>query len=213
VAFFCLVAVVAADGPGGHAHAHAHAPLVGPVAVPGPVPAGTIVAAPRIAPIHAVPIRAGPYRPAPAPYRPAPAPYAPAPAPLYAPAPAYGHAPAYGAAPVYPDTPPVYEFGYGVQSDAYHGGANFGHNEARNGYSTNGEYRVDLPDGRTQVVTYHVADAHSGYVADVKYIGKPVAYAPPPPPAYGPAPVRPYGAAHAPLVARVPVPIPAPIHA
>ncbi len=205
MAFFCLVAVVAADGPGGHAHAHAHAhaPLVGPVAVVGPVPAGTIVAAPRIAPIHPVPLRAGPYRPAPAPYRPAPAPYAPA--PLYAPAPAYG------AAPIYPDTPPVYEFGYGVQSDAYHGGANFGHNEARNGYSTNGEYRVDLPDGRTQVVTYSVADAHSGYVADVKYIGKPVAYAPPQVPAYGPAPVRPYGVAPAPLVARVPVP--APIHA
>jgi hypothetical protein len=45
----------------------------------------------------------------------------------------------------------VYEFGYGVQADGYHGGASFGHNEARNGYSTIGEYRVELPDGRTQV--------------------------------------------------------------
>ena len=31
---------------------------------------------------------------------------------------------------------------------------------------------MDLPDGRTQHVTYHVADAYSGYVADIKYTGK-----------------------------------------
>ncbi len=100
--------------------------------------------------------------------------------------------PAYGA-PVYPDTPPVYEFGYGVQGDAYHGGANFGHNEARNGYSTKGEYRVQLPDGRTQIVTYSVGDAHTGYVADVRYEGAAIPYVPAAP-AYGPAPVAPaYG--------------------
>merc|ERR1712168_174482 len=84
-------------------------------------------------------------------------------------------------APVHPgpDAPPVYSFEYGV-ADEY-SGANFGQNEARDGYSTNGQYRVALPDGRTQVVTYNVADAYSGYVADVKYEG--VA-------AYGPAPVK-----------------------
>ena len=53
-----------------------------------------------------------------------------------------------------------------------------------------GEYRVALPDGRTQIVTYH-ADHVNGYVADVKYEGhptypvhKPVVHAP----KYAPAP-------------------------
>merc|ERR1712168_1065821 len=84
-------------------------------------------------------------------------------------------------APVHPgpDAPPVYSFEYGV-ADEY-SGANFGQNEARDGYSTNGQYRVALPDGRTQVVTYNVADAYSGYVADVKYTGEPH---------YGPVPVK-----------------------
>merc|ERR1712154_387010 len=67
-------------------------------------------------------------------------------APAYKPAPAYKE-PAY-------DEPAAYNFQYGVQ-DSY-SGANFGQNEARDGYATNGEYRVALPDGRTQIVTYTV---------------------------------------------------------
>ena len=67
------------------------------------------------------------------------------------------------------DTPAVYTYEYGVADD--YSGANFGQNENRDGYATHGSYRVALPDGRTQIVTYNVADAYSGYVADVKYEG------------------------------------------
>ena len=136
-------------------------------------------------------------------------------APQYAvPAPAYGPAPipvpAYGPAPVYPDVPPAYDYTYGV-NDGY-SGANFGASETRNGYATQGEYHVALPDGRLQTVTY-TADANTGYIADVKYTGEAV-YAPAPAPAYGPAPV----VAPAPIVpapapyrpAPVVVPAPAP---
>ena len=53
-----------------------------------------------------------------------------------------------------------------------------------------GGYRVELPDGRTQIVTYH-ADHEGGFVADVKYEGeaKPYVAEPyqPAPPKYKPA--------------------------
>ena len=68
------------------------------------------------------------------------------------------------------DTPAVYTYEYAVADD--YSGANFAQNEARDGYATNGKYRVALPDGRTQIVTYNVADGYSGYVADVKYEGE-----------------------------------------
>merc|ERR1719328_795753 len=129
---------------------------------------------------------------------PAPAPtygYKPAPAPYHAPAPAYKAHPA----PVYKDEPPKYVYEYGVADD--YSKANFGHTESRDGYATKGSYRVALPDGRTQIVTYS-ADEH-GYVADVKYEGvakypeekayhpapAPVYHAAPAPPTYKPAPV------------------------
>jgi hypothetical protein len=58
---------------------------------------------------------------------------------------------------------------------------NYGHSEKSDGKVTTGSYRVALPDGRTQIVTYK-ADSY-GYVADVKYEGvakypeyKPAAY-------------------------------------
>ena len=54
--------------------------------------------------------------------------------------------------------------------------SNYGHKEARDGYVTSGEYRVALPDGRTQVVRY-TAD-ENGYRADVSYEGE--AQYPPP---------------------------------
>ena len=95
----------------------------------------------------------------------------------------YHPAPAYGKGPVYEDTPPVYGYEYAVADD--YSKANFGQNEKRDGYSTSGQYRVLLPDGRTQIVTYGTADAYSGNVAEVVYEGT-AHYGPGP--AYKPAP-------------------------
>jgi hypothetical protein len=127
---------------------------------------------------HAAPVVHAPAHHATAPVY-VPAYHAPAPAykpvvhaPAYhAPAPAH-HAstPAYhGKEPEY-DTPAVYQYGYAVQDD--YSGANFASDESRDGYATRGSYRVALPDGRTQIVNYNVADAYSGYVADVTYEGQ-----------------------------------------
>jgi len=71
----------------------------------------------------------------------------------------------------YHKEPVVYAYQYGVSDD--YSGANFGQEEKRDGYVTSGSYRVALPDGRIQHVNYHVADAYSGYVADVTYEGVP----------------------------------------
>merc|ERR1711887_413546 len=91
----------------------------------------------------------------------------------------------------------------GVADD--YSGAQFGQNEKRDGYSTSGSYRVALPDGRTQVVNYHTADAYSGNVAEVTYEGVPH---------YGPAPAHPAAhpvhAVHAPVVAHA---VHSPVHA
>jgi len=131
-------------------------------------------------------------------------------APQYAvPAPAYGPAPLAVAAPVYPDVAPAYDYSYGVADSL--SGANFGASEARNGYATQGEYHVNLPDGRIQTVTYS-SDPSTGYIADVKYSGEPVFAAPVP--AYGAAPLRVAApvaiAAPAPLAVAAPAFAPAP---
>merc|ERR1711931_136971 len=134
--------------------------------------------------------RPAPYHPAPVVPKPAPvyhpAPVVHKPAPVYHPAPVV-HKPApYHPAPAYKEPsyegPAVYQYGYAVADD--YSGANFAQNENRNGYSTHGEYRVALPDGRTQIVTYSTADGYSGNVADVKYEGE-AHYEP-----YHPAPVK-----------------------
>ncbi|CAL4161388.1 unnamed protein product, partial [Meganyctiphanes norvegica] len=80
-----------------------------------------------------------------------------------------------------PSSPPKYSYNYGV-ADGY-SGANYGHGESRDGYKTEGSYTVDLPDGRTQIVTY--VDNGDGLIADVSYKGEAVY---PDPPAYQPAP-------------------------
>merc|ERR1719361_2529781 len=122
-------------------------------------------------PYHPAPYHPSPYHPAPAPYHaPKPAPYHPKPAP-YHPAPEYK----------LPPRPFAYE--YGVKDE--YSGTYFGKQETQDDYGVvHGEYRVALPDGRTQIVTY-TADHENGYVADVRYEGEPK-YEP-----YHPAPHKP----------------------
>merc|ERR1712186_247656 len=121
---------------------------------------------------------------APAPYHPAPAPYDPI-------------------------LPPVYNYEYGVNDPHY--GPVFSQKESRDNYDTAGEYRVNLPDGRVQIVSY-TANA-DGYVADVRYEGEAVypEYKPHPAPAYKPAPAPAYKPAPAPAPAPY-KPAPAPYH-
>ena len=59
-----------------------------------------------------------------------------------------------------------YEFGYEVNAPEF--GNDFAHAERREGGDTSGQYRVLLPDGRIQVVSYTV-NGDSGYVAEVSY--------------------------------------------
>ena len=154
-----------------------------------------------------------PRHPAPA-YKPAPVYH---PAPVYKPAPAYKPAPSYKPTPSYHEpayaaVPPKYQYEYAV-ADEY-AGVNFGANEARDGYSTYGEYRVVLPDCRTQIVKYNTADGYSGNIVEVTYEGtpcydtyKPVHKAPAyhaPAPAYKPVHKAP--AYHAPAPAYKPAP-------
>ncbi|XP_040580122.1 uncharacterized protein [Lepeophtheirus salmonis] len=108
----------------------------------------------------------------------APAPYHPAP---YHPEPSY-HEPA-----------KPYAFEYGVHDE--YTGTNFNAQETTDGKTVHGSYNVQLPDGRLQTVTY-TADDYNGFVADVKYEGKPhydeykpAPYKPAPPVYHKPAPV------------------------
>ncbi|KAG7207692.1 hypothetical protein KM043_009311 [Ampulex compressa] len=64
--------------------------------------------------------------------------------------------------------PKSYEFGYAVKDQAT--GNDFGRRETSDGETVRGEYRVQLPDGRTQIVTY-TADWRTGFHADVRYEG------------------------------------------
>merc|ERR1711983_52497 len=133
----------------------------------------------------------------------------------YAPAP-------YPAEAAYPDIKPSYNYQFGVNDPEY-SGAVFSHQENREDYNTQGEYRVNLPDGRVQIVSYTAGP--EGYVADVTYEGTAVypeetpykpapAYAPAPAPvvkvAPAPAPYKP-----APVVKVAPAPVvykPAPVY-
>ncbi|XP_042217631.1 adhesive plaque matrix protein-like [Homarus americanus] len=109
---------------------------------------------------------------------PAPPTYAPLPPKYPAPSP-------YGKEPEYPTAPPKYAYNYDVAD--HYSGANFAASEARDGYKTEGSYTVDLPDGRTQTVTY--VDNGDGLEAVVTYEGEAQYPEYNPAPAYKPAPV------------------------
>ncbi|XP_042857110.1 cuticle protein-like [Penaeus japonicus] len=72
--------------------------------------------------------------------------------------PSYGYSPP----PSY-QSPAQYNFDWLVKDD--YSGNDYGHQESRDGYNTQGTYYVQLPDGRLQKVTYYV-DGDSGYVAE-----------------------------------------------
>ncbi|KAI9559657.1 hypothetical protein GHT06_013662 [Daphnia sinensis] len=63
--------------------------------------------------------------------------------------------------------PQPYSFNWAV-NDYY--GSDYSHTESSDGKVTTGSYRVLLPDGRVQTVTYKADDY--GYTADVKYEGE-----------------------------------------
>merc|ERR1712018_781789 len=82
--------------------------------------------------------------------------------------------------PVYKPQP--YEYKYGVADD--YSKSAFDKVETQDEYGkVVGSYKVNLPDGRVQVVNY-TAD-ENGVVYDVQYQGEP-SYPPPPPGGYGP---------------------------
>merc|ERR1719278_1737498 len=70
----------------------------------------------------------------------------------------------------YPDIEPKYQYQYAVTDD--YTKSNFQAQEERDGFSTLGSYRVALPDGRIQIVTYSANK--DGYVAEVTYEGEAV---------------------------------------
>jgi len=75
----------------------------------------------------------------------------------------------------YPIKPFAYEYG-GADSSGRH----FAKTETSDDDGVvRGEYRVELPDGRVQIVTY-TADHENGYQADVRYEGEAKPYVPEP---------------------------------
>ncbi len=61
-----------------------------------------------------------------------------------------------------------YNFAWAVKDEPSYN--DYAHSEKSDGNVVTGEYRVLLPDDRTQIVTYKADDY--GYVADVKYEGE-----------------------------------------
>merc|ERR1712024_64356 len=147
----------------------------------------------------AVPVQVAPdgYGPSPVPYGPSPPSYAARPEPPRA----------YKVQPAYPEEveeekfePQPYKYEYGVQDD--YSKAAFAKSETQNEVgAVTGSYKVNLPDGRIQTVTY-TADPVNGYKAVVSYEGEPV---------YPPEPEEGYGNQAYPRVRTAPAPARAPL--
>merc|ERR1712241_696702 len=178
-----------------HPVAHHATPVVHPVAHHAPLVAAHPVAhhAAPVVPVvpHAAPVVAHPVHHA----------------VHHAPGPAYHPAPA----PYHEEAPKNYQFGYDVHGYDEYGNPNVhSRTEQRDGYNVKGQYRVELPDCRVQIVDYFV-DEYKQYHADVKYEGVPCPdkslikhHAPAP--AYAPAPAPAYAPVPAPAYAPVPAP-------
>jgi hypothetical protein len=63
--------------------------------------------------------------------------------------------------------PQPYSFEWGVKDESYN---DYSHSESSDGKMITGSYRVELPDGRAQIVSYKVDS--NGYIADVQYEGE-----------------------------------------
>jgi len=75
------------------------------------------------------------------------------------------------------EPPKPFDFGYSIEDEET---ANTqGHSSNSDGAQVTGQYRVLLPDCRTQIVTY-IADKENGFQAEVSYEGEICEYVPPP---------------------------------
>ena len=55
---------------------------------------------------------------------------------------------------IFQGPPKPHSFSYQVKDEKEK--LNFGHREKSDGHTTRGQYKVDLPDGRTQIVSINV---------------------------------------------------------
>merc|ERR1712130_1056009 len=129
----------------------------------------------------AVQVESSKFGPGP-PYAPRPGPYGPQNDQYQEPARAYKPKPIYLEEEEEYLPPQPYTYEYGVQDD--YSKAAFAKSESQNEVgAVTGSYKVNLPDGRIQTVTY-TADPVHGYKAVVSYEGEPV-YPPEPEEGYG----------------------------